>query len=127
VRDYLTQAREELARAEKAAKKEINLLRLTYSAFEEPTIFDLGLHRLNALIELANAFGASLPPKIHKRAHSPVPPDVVRELADIYRRSTGKDAGRGEGPFARFVHTFWRSLGMERGIDAVVKDIKATD
>lgn len=45
-----------------------------------------------------------------------LPRGFIRELADVYRKSTGRKEGAGRGPFARFVMKFLTALDPSCGI-----------
>jgi hypothetical protein len=55
----------------------------------------------------------------------PVPAACLRDLAQLYRRHTKKEPGAGDGPFAHFVHEFWKATGHKRKYFTVVADLKA--
>jgi len=70
-----------------------------------------------------------------QRGPSPsLPESYIRALRDVYEESTGRSAGRGEGPFARFVMRFRAALdpsykttdaiGDERADESVIDAIK---
>ena len=43
---------------------------------------------------------------------SVLPPHCIINLADVYRRSTGRRPSRVEGPFAQFVREFLTAIGQ---------------
>jgi hypothetical protein len=51
--------------------------------------------------------------------------DVILGLERVYRENTGKQAGAGDGPFARFVSKFLEAVGRKYTMQRIIEAIKA--